>query len=93
MRLGCLSLLVALALMVVMPFVFADLMSAALAKLQLDPGTALLIIVGIFAGSLINIPVKRVVRTEPVTTDLIAVFGLHGFCQRCNASGRKPSLP
>ena len=79
MRLGCLSLLVALVLMVVMPFVFADLMSTALVKLQLARGTALLIIVAIFAGSLIDIPVKRIVRTGPVATDLLAVFGLHGL--------------
>ena len=79
MRLGCLSWLVAMALMVVMPFVFADVMSAALAKLQLDPRTALIIIVGIFGGSLINVPVKRIVRSEPVATDVLAVFGLHGL--------------
>jgi uncharacterized membrane protein len=79
MRLGCLSLLVALGLMIVLPFAFADLMSAALLKLQLDSRTAFVIILGIFAGSLVNIPITRVVRTQPVATDPLAVYGLHGL--------------
>ncbi len=78
MRLGCFSLLVALILMIVMPIAFANILSAALLKLNLQPQTASVIVFGIFAGSLINIPVKRIVRAEPVMVDPLAVFGLHG---------------
>ncbi len=79
MRLGCFSLLVAVILMMVMPMAFANILSAALLKLNLQPQTASMIVLGIFAGSLINIPVKRIVKAEPVTADPLAVFGLHGF--------------
>ncbi len=79
MRLGCFSLLVALILMIVLPVAFANMLSAALLKLNLRPQTASVIVFGILAGSLINIPVKRIIRTEPVTVDPLAVFGLHGL--------------
>ncbi len=79
MRLGCFSLLIAVVLMVIMPIAFANLLSAALLKLNLQPQTASVIVLGIFAGSLINIPVRRIVKAEPVTVDPLAVFGLHGL--------------
>ena len=78
MRHGFFSLLVAVILMIVMPIAFANMLSAALLKLNLQPQTASIIVFGIFAGSLINIPVRRIVRSEPVMVDPLAVFGLHG---------------
>ncbi len=53
MRLGCFSLLVALILMIVLPVAFANMLSAALLKLNLQPQTASAIVFGIFAGSLV----------------------------------------
>jgi len=54
------------------------LFSVALIKLKLDPTTALLIVIGIFMGSPINIPVKRIPRTESMPADPLALFGLAG---------------
>jgi uncharacterized membrane protein len=41
----------------------------------LDPQTALFVIVGIFLGSVVNIPVKRLVRHEDVTVHPFPHFG------------------
>lgn len=65
--------------MVLLPVLFADLLADALLRLQLDHRTALLLILAIFVGSLVNIPVRKVIRTKPVAADLLAVFGLHGL--------------
>lgn len=74
--LGCFTLLLFLILLALLPVVFGQLFTAALIKLQLSPRTALLVVIGIFAGSLINIPVKRIPRTEAVLADPFAIFGL-----------------
>jgi uncharacterized membrane protein len=74
-----LPLLFFLALVVMLPFVFGQLFTAALIKLKLDPTTALLVVIGIFLGSPINIPVKRMAREESVVADPLTVFGLQGW--------------
>jgi uncharacterized membrane protein len=79
MRLGCLPLAVALVLMLVLPWVFADMMRTALLKLQIAPEIATLIVAGILMGSLINVPVKRIAREELMPVDPFALFGLGGF--------------
>lgn len=68
-----------LILLAMLPFVFGQLFTAALIKLKLEPTTALLVVIGIFMGSLINLPVKRLSRTESVLVDQLAVFGLQGW--------------
>jgi len=80
--LGWLPLLLFLILLAILPFVFGQLFTAALIKLKLDPTTALLVVIGIFAGSPINIPVKRMARTETVIQDPLAVFGFPGWWPR-----------
>ena len=74
-----LPLLFFLVLLVLLPFVFGQLFTAALIKLKLDPSTALLVVIGIFLGSPINIPVKRMSREESVVADPLTVFGLQGW--------------
>lgn len=74
-----LPLLLFLVLLALLPFVFGQLFAAALIKLNLSPTTALLIVIGIFMGSPINIPVKRIPRTESMPADPLAVFGLSGW--------------
>jgi len=74
--LGVLPLLLFLILLAMLPFAFGQVFTAALIKLKLEPTTALLVVVGIFMGSAINIPVKRISRTESVSADPLAVFGL-----------------
>lgn len=77
--LGVLPLLLFLVLLALLPFVFGQLYTAALIKLKLEPTTALLVVIGIFMGSAINIPVKRLSRTESVPVDQLAVFELQGW--------------
>ena len=76
---GLLPLLLFFLLVAMLPLVFGHLFAAALIKLKLEPTTALLVVFGIFAGSLINIPVKRISRTESVLVDPLAVFGIHSW--------------
>lgn len=73
-----LPLLLFLLLLAMLPFVFGQLFTVALMKLKLDPTTALLIVIGMFIGSAINIPVKRIPRTESMLADPLTVFGLAG---------------
>lgn len=74
-----LPLLLFFVLLVLLPFVFGQLFASALIKLKLEPTTALLVVIGIFLGSTINIPVKRISRTESMPADPLAVFGLSGW--------------
>jgi uncharacterized membrane protein len=75
---GLLPLLLFFVLLAMLPFVFGQLFTSALIKLKLEPTAALLVVIGIFLGSPINIPVKRIPRTESVLADPLAVFGLPG---------------
>ena len=76
-----LPLVLFLILLVMLPFVFGQVFTAALVKLKLEPTVALLVVIGIFLGSPINIPVKRISRTESVLADPLAVFGLSKWWQ------------
>jgi uncharacterized membrane protein len=78
MNLGCVSIIVAVALTLLLPWMMAGVLATALTKLQLSSNVATLIVAGIFCGSLVNIPVKRVTRLEPVPYDPLAVFGWRG---------------
>jgi len=71
-----LSLLAFLLLVLLLPLLFGGLMAASLEKLHLAPGTALLLTLAIFLGSVINIPLKRIVHSQPVPRHPLAVFGL-----------------
>lgn len=72
-------IVLAIVLALMLPWMMADVFTAALLKLQLSPETAVLIVAAIFFGSLINIPVKRVARAQPVPYNPLAVFGLRGW--------------
>jgi uncharacterized membrane protein len=78
-RIGCLPVFLFLLLLVLLPFVFAQVLVTALVKLRLDPGVALLIITGILLGSVINIPITRIVRHENVVYHPLGVFGLFHY--------------
>lgn len=67
-----------IALLLMLPFMFGQLFASALGKLKLDQAAALLVVIGIFAGGAINIPVKRIPRTDSMVADPLAVFGLPG---------------
>lgn len=72
---GCLTLIFVLGFLFLIPFFFAHLMIAALAKLGLHPQVALLALIGIIFGGSINIPVKRIPREEVLIVDPFTLFG------------------
>jgi uncharacterized membrane protein len=72
---GCLPLLVVFLFLVLLPFFFANFLLAALSKLGLPPGVALLALLGMLFGGAINIPIKRIPRGEAFVVDPLAVFG------------------
>jgi uncharacterized membrane protein len=70
------SLFTLAVLMVLLPFAFGELMVSALAKLHLTPSAAVILVIAMFVGGFINIPVKRIVRTREVSVHPLAVLGL-----------------
>lgn len=72
---GCLTLVLILFLLFLLPFFFAHFMLAALAKLGLSPPLALIILIGIVIGSAVNLPIKRYPRDEEILADPFLMFG------------------
>jgi len=72
-----LSLVASVFLLISLPIVFGQLMAAALAKLHLSATAAATVFVSIFAGGLINIPVRRIVHRADVVVHPFAILGLH----------------
>ena len=70
--------LLAFIVLVLLPFAFGELMVGGLAKLHLSPSAAVVLVIAIFVGGFINIPVKRVTHSEQVSVHPLAVFGLSG---------------
>jgi uncharacterized membrane protein len=73
---GCLTLAFVLMFLCLLPFALVDLMHAALGRLHLSADVALLAVVGIFLGSLVNLPVYRIQRGEEQIVGPAAVVGL-----------------
>ncbi|MEK8126079.1 hypothetical protein WOB59_24425 [Methylocystis sp. IM4] len=59
-----LSLALSLLLLVLFPFAFSEVMIVGLAKLHLEPRIAMWVVISVFIGGLINIPVTRIKRKE-----------------------------
>ena len=74
-----LSLFAFLLLLLLLPIVFGELMATSLVKLHLSPEAALLLMMAIIVGGLVNIPVKRIVHERVVPVHPLAVFGLGGM--------------
>ena len=74
-----LSLFAFLLLLLLLPMLFGELMATSLVKLHLSPEAALLLMVAIIVGGLINIPVKRIAHERVVPAHPLAVFGLGGL--------------
>lgn len=72
-------LLIVAILVVLFPFLFGELMFASLTKLHLSPSIALVCVIAIFGGGLINIPIKSIVRDGDVIEHPLAVYGLAGL--------------
>ncbi len=72
-------LLIVAILVVLLPFLFGELMFASPSKLHLSPPVAFACVIAIFGGGLINIPVKSIVRNWDVIDNPLAIYGLAGF--------------
>jgi uncharacterized membrane protein len=70
------SLVAFVLLVTLLPLLFGRLMAVSLAKLHLGPATALLIVIGIFLGGFVNIPVRRITHDEEVTAHPLTFLGL-----------------
>lgn len=68
-----------LILAVLSPLLFGRLMLASLDKLHLGPGIALTLMIAMFAGGLINIPITKIRRNKNVPTNPLTVYGLADF--------------
>lgn len=66
-------------LAVLSPLLFGRLMLGSLEKLHLDPPTALSLVIAIFVGGLINMPIATIRRDKNVSSNPLAVYGLSGF--------------
>jgi uncharacterized membrane protein len=73
---GCIAIIILFGLLFIVPFFFTQAIFTALSKLGLSPGLALVALAGIFLGSAINIPVKRIKREEELSYNPFAIFGL-----------------
>lgn len=62
---GCFGLFLALLLTCLMPLILFDVMQTALQRLHLTPLAAGLLVVAMFLGSVVNIPVHRFTRDAP----------------------------
>lgn len=71
-----LSLLASLVLLVLFPLLFGQLLAASLTKLHLSPASAVLTVMAIILGGLVNIPVKRIKSDAEVSVHPLATFGL-----------------
>jgi uncharacterized membrane protein len=66
-------------LLILFPFLFSELMLTSMMKLHLSPETGLMLVIAMFVGGLVNIPVKAMVRDRDVFVDPLAVYGLDGL--------------
>lgn len=77
--LGCATIGIAFLLMCLLPVFVLDVMKSALERLHLPPAVALLSVIGIVVGSLINVPVHRIARDEDQEQLVLGAFGLGYF--------------
>ena len=83
--LGCLTLTAALLLLCLLPMFLVDVMQTALTRLHLSPVVATLAVLGIFLGSLVNVPVYRIDRIDSLPDYTVGAFGLGWFTPQFRA--------
>ena len=74
-----LALLLFLVLAILSPLLFGRLMLVSLDKLHLSPQVALSLMIAMFVGGLINIPITTIHRKADVPNNPLAVYGLADF--------------
>ena len=70
------SLLFILILAILSPLLFGEIMLVSLHKLHLSSLVAFTLVIAMFAGGLVNIPVRRIRRSKDITTHPLAIYGL-----------------
>ncbi|MDX1585601.1 MAG: DUF1614 domain-containing protein, partial [Balneolaceae bacterium] len=73
---GCLALFLFFILIVLIPFFLAEVMLSALAKLGLSAQQSVMAAIGIFLGSMVNIPVTRFENEGQLTDASSKMFGI-----------------
>lgn len=76
-------------LLALLPFAFGQLMAASLAKLHLSPAMAVLAMLGIIVGSVVNIPLRRIESDREVTHHPLEIFGLSRARPQLRRAGRQ----
>ncbi|MBD3419105.1 MAG: DUF1614 domain-containing protein [Chitinivibrionales bacterium] len=74
---GAIALLLFVFLLFLFPLFLADLMLTALDRLGLEPEVSLLAAIGIFLGGIVNIPVRRIRRDNPMDYSTLQMYGIH----------------
>jgi uncharacterized membrane protein len=82
------ALLLFLVLLVLSPLLFGSLMLASLEKLHLSPSIALTLVIAMFVGGLVNIPIATIRRRSDVRSDPLAVYGLGSLWPQLGRSTR-----
>ncbi|NGP76126.1 DUF1614 domain-containing protein [Balneolaceae bacterium YR4-1] len=73
---GCLALFLFFVLLILIPFFLAEVMLTALAKLGLSAQQSIMAAIGIFLGSMVNIPLTRFENRGKVKMSPSKMFGL-----------------
>ena len=73
---GYFSLLLLVGLVILFPIFLADAMAGALAKLGLNPSLSLVVVLSIFIGGVINVPIRRIPRVMSIETSPPGLFGV-----------------
>ena len=88
-RFGWFPLFVFFVLVFLLPFLFAEIFLTAMVKLHLTPEMGFFVVIGIFLGSVINIPVTRIRREEEFLVDPLTMFGLGGWWPKLHRTRRE----
>jgi uncharacterized membrane protein len=81
-----------LLLLILLPLAMGSAMMSSLGKINLDAGYALLLIIAIVLGSLINIPLKRIIQDRPVWSHPLQIWGLDKTLPRWTIRRRETIL-
>ncbi|MBI4604148.1 MAG: DUF1614 domain-containing protein [Planctomycetes bacterium] len=78
-RLGCLTLLLAGSLAILLPLLVRETFEASLWKLGIPPDLALVYFLAMLAGSAVDIPLRRSESPRYLRADPLAILGLEGL--------------
>ena len=88
-RLGCVTLAIALLLVVLIPLLFFQAISAALVKLGIPPDMAVILLLAMLAGGFVNIPLWSYDCPRFVKRDVLSIVGLTGLLPHLEERSRR----